>query len=399
MPGKQLSTSRIFTQHLPLPRLFQLVVFSAVILLLGGGVTLFWNVQHETRTGRAAGDVSVVGPPTVSATTIDTIFTRLGSPMAGTGKVVEQASRQTNIDDAFALGVWWTETNDGAAGVGLADHNPGSVRGSVGYPSAYDGYTIYPSYSAAIIYWFNLLHNGYVNGRGLSTVYGIARPYVGTTSYPLWASKVINLMWQYRGEAPPPPAVTPTPRPTVNPVTVAANRLRQAKGITAGQSLSDGSSSSNITLSASGQTQEAVPYPAAQSTNSSSLPLTTEIAIILCGLLAAIAIAVYALRLKIETPRPELSSVQTTTTATWNGLISSSMPAPSTEDLPPLPTPIPSLSSPSRHTDALPRRLTLLPLPSEPEMPVTTDPGTLVTTQAPSTGLLSTYGQNNRNSS
>src|SRR5258708_19326536 len=41
-------------------------------------------------------------------------------------------SRQYQIDDAFALSVWWTETNDGAAGVGLADRNPGSVRGSVG---------------------------------------------------------------------------------------------------------------------------------------------------------------------------------------------------------------------------------------------------------------------------
>ena len=100
------------------------------------------------------------------------------------GQVVEQASQQTNIDDAFALAVWWTETNDGAAGVGLADRNPGSVRGSVGYPSAYDGYTIYPSYSAAIVYWFNMLKNMYVN-RGLSTVYLISHPYVGTSSSPL----------------------------------------------------------------------------------------------------------------------------------------------------------------------------------------------------------------------
>ena len=86
--------------------------------------------------------------------------------MAGTGKLVEQTSRQTNIDDAFALAVWWTETNDGAAGVGLADRNPGSVRGSAGYPSAFDGYTIYPSYSAAVGYWFKMIRNNYVN-RGL----------------------------------------------------------------------------------------------------------------------------------------------------------------------------------------------------------------------------------------
>src|SRR5206468_1610449 len=183
--SKQAPTSRISTQHLPSLKLFQLILLSTVILILGGGAALLWNVQHATQTSHAGGDVSVVGPPTLSASTIDAIFARVGSPMLGTGKVVEQASRQTNIDDAFAIGVWWTETNDGAAGVGLANRNPGSVRGSVGYPSAYDGYTIYPSYTAAILYWFNLLRNGYVNGRGLSTVYTIARPYVGTTSYPL----------------------------------------------------------------------------------------------------------------------------------------------------------------------------------------------------------------------
>ena len=129
------------------------------------------------------GDLSVVGEPSLSAVTVDAILKDLGSPMSGMGQVVAQASQHTHIDDAFALAVWWTETNDGAAGVGLADRNPGSVRGSVGYPSAYDGYTIYPSYAAAIVYWFNMLKNMYVN-RGLSTVYLISHPYVrvGTNS-------------------------------------------------------------------------------------------------------------------------------------------------------------------------------------------------------------------------
>ena len=154
------------------------------------------------------GDLSVVGKPSLPAATVDTILKDLGSPMSGTGQVVERASQQTKIDDAFALAVWWTETNDGAAGVGLADRNPGSVRGSVGYPSAYDGYTIYPSYSAAIVYWFNMLKNMYVN-RGLSTVYLISHPYVGTSSSPLWAGKVVALMLKYHGEAPPAPIVVP----------------------------------------------------------------------------------------------------------------------------------------------------------------------------------------------
>jgi hypothetical protein len=122
--------------------------------------------------------------------------------MVGTGQAVEAASRAQNIDDAFALAVWWTETNDGAAGVGLADRNPGSVRGSVGYPSAYDGYTIYPSFSAAVTYWFSMLKKVYID-RGLTTVSAISHPYVGTSTSYLWAGKVIALMQRYRGEAPP----------------------------------------------------------------------------------------------------------------------------------------------------------------------------------------------------
>ena len=186
------------------------VVFIAIVVGLSyhiQGTQLISSVKAASQK-MPDGDLSVVGKPSLPAATVDTILKDLGSPMSGTGQVVEQASQKTNIDDAFALAVWWTETNDGAAGVGLADRNPGSVRGSVGYPSAYDGYTIYPSYSAAIVYWFNMLKNMYIN-RGLSTVYLISHPYVGTSSSPLWAGKVVALMLKYRGEAPPAPIVVP----------------------------------------------------------------------------------------------------------------------------------------------------------------------------------------------
>src|SRR5947209_5159336 len=289
-------------QQRTLQRLFQLFLLITVIILIGGGVALLWTYQQGQQNGRAAGDVSVVGPPTLSATTVDSIFARLGSPMVGTGKVVEQASRQTNVDDAFALGVWWTETNDGGAGVGLAYRNPGSVRGSVGYPSGSLGYTIYPSYTAAISYWFNLLRNGYVN-HGLSTVYTIARPYVGTTSYPLWAGKVINLMYNYRSIAPPPPPVmTPKPKPTVDPAVVAANKARQRKLTQLMQSQSDGSF---VPLPNQGLAQETNTAGSADKRNAKAqqtdiaptLSRTAELALVLFALLTALAIALYSLRL------------------------------------------------------------------------------------------------------
>lgn len=185
---------------------------STLIVLIGGSVTMVWQLN---RTQSSQASTNIVGPPSLPAATVDSILTRMGSPMAGTGKVIEQASRRTNIDDAFALGVWWTETNDGEAGVGLADRNPGSMRGSPAYPAAFDGYTIYPSYAAAITDWFNILRSRYID-QGLTSVYAICHPYVGTSSAPLWAAKVVNLMIRYQGEAPPPTptvAVTPTMPP------------------------------------------------------------------------------------------------------------------------------------------------------------------------------------------
>src|SRR5690348_5926980 len=219
------------------------LLFCIGIVLAAGALALFANMRLRQPAYAARnvprGDLSVVGPPSLPASTVDAIFARLGSPMVGTGKLVEQTSRQVNIDDAFALAVWRTETNDGAAGVGLADRNPGSVRGSIGYPSAYDGYTIYPRYGEAVVYWFHMLQNIYMN-RGLTTVYAISHPYVGTSTSYLWAGKVVALMLRYRGEAPP-------PSPTVSP-TAPARNIHVARPVNTG-STSSKTQSSTATVS------------------------------------------------------------------------------------------------------------------------------------------------------
>jgi hypothetical protein len=188
------------------------VGISLLVVLLGSCLTLLWQSQHVQKG--LADDGIVVGAPSLPAATVDAILQQNGSPMTGTGQVVAQEASQYNVDDAFALAVWYVETSDGAAGVGSADLNPGSVRGSAGYPSASDGYTIYPSYAAGIADWFQLISTRYV-GSGLTSVYTIAPSYVGTSSSGSWAAKVANLMATYRGEAPPTtagPAPTPTPQ-------------------------------------------------------------------------------------------------------------------------------------------------------------------------------------------
>lgn len=214
-------------------RIFRSLILSLTILLIGGGVALLCQWRQGPVPGHASSD-SVIGPPSLPATTVETILRRVGSPMVGTGQAIEAAARAANIDDAFALAVWWTETNDGEAGVGRADRNPGSVRGSIGYPSAYDGYTIYPSYTAAVNYWFPMLKRNYIS-RGLTTVSAIAHPYVGTSTSYLWAGKVAALMNRYRGEAPPPtatPRQVPTPPASLQRVqqSLARKQREQATG-------------------------------------------------------------------------------------------------------------------------------------------------------------------------
>lgn len=275
---------------------------STLIVLVGGSVTLLWQI-HQGQVSRADGS-NIVGPPSLPAATVDSILARMGSPMVGTGKVIEQASRQTNIDDAFALGVWWTETNDGAAGVGSADRNPGSVRGSPGYPSAFDGYTIYPSYAAAVVDWFTILRSRYVN-RGLTSVYTICYPYVGTSSAPLWAGKVVNLMTRYRGEAPPPtPTAAPaTPTPTRPPLST-RNHPSYHPNV---QSVPVPPAA---TSPAQPPKQIAAPQPLAHGRQAAS-PLGKTLPVGLC-LLSALAIGLWGLKVRRSVPvvRPALSSWQ-----------------------------------------------------------------------------------------
>ncbi len=309
------------------------ILFCFVVALIAMAVALlFQNIGAQFFTpvraaplALQAGDLSVVGQPTLPATTVDAIFRRVGSPMAGAGQVVVQASHQANIDDAFALAVWWNETSDGEAGVGLADRNPGGVRGSAGYPSAFDGYTIYPSYSVAIVDWFNLIRSRYVD-RGLSTVYAISHPYVGTSSSPLWAAKVVALMLKYRGEAPPLASPTVAPSPTV-PVSL----QRYYKFITS-QALEDDSSTTS--LAHQGQPNKTSNQSAnATQQTPPALPLAIEYIFVVFALLLALAIAAWAFRLNNRIPAQNVDAPHT------DALFVTALDAniPNTESLPHIP--------------------------------------------------------------
>ncbi|HEX7734465.1 MAG TPA: hypothetical protein VF458_06375 [Ktedonobacteraceae bacterium] len=298
--------------------LLRVVTLSLVILLMGGGIALLYQWHLGTTASQASSD-NVVGPPSLPAANVDAIFRRLGSPMVGTGQAVEAASRAQNIDDAFALAVWWTETNDGAAGVGLADRNPGSVRGSVGYPSAYDGYTIYPSYSAAVTYWFSMLKKVYIN-RGLTTVSAISHPYVGTSTSNLWAGKVITLMQRYRAEAPPPQA-TAVPTHAIPP-----DLKRQGQQLSQDQQQQGTGKSTYYPPVASQSTQNTSASGVIQvlSGNTKTLVVLFDL-----GLALALALGAWVVgRRYSKRPRPALASAPQMTSSVWEQMrVSGQQPA------------------------------------------------------------------------
>lgn len=334
----------------------QLVLLSLVILLVGGGAALLF-VAHQPVQKSLACDSCVVGPPSLPAATVDAIFRQLGSPMAGAGKAVEQAARQANLDDAFALAVWWVETNDGAAGVGLADRNPGSVRGSVGYPSAFDGYTIYPSYADAINYWFPMLNKVYID-RGLTTVYAISHPYVGTSTSDLWAGKVVTYMQRYRAEAPPPTPAPPSPTATIPP-----DMLRHQKQLAASNQIDYSRQVQN-----QGQDQEALALPNTSAPGSTSpLSPVTLNGIVMGALLMAVTLALWAFMLnrKPALPRKHAVAMPDHTSgllqpssfqASFTGAISFQSVSRSTETLVPMQPLLPSYN-----TDTLASTEGLLP--------------------------------------
>lgn len=286
-------------------QLFHALALSLIIALIGGGVALLNQWHQVVVPSHAASSDSVVGPPSLPAATVDSILRHMGSPMTGVGQAVETASRAANIDDAFALAVWWTETNDGAAGVGLADRNPGSVRGSVGYPSAYDGYTIYPSYTAAVNYWFPMLQRVYI-ARGLTTVSAISHPYVGTSTSYLWAGKVIALMQRYRGEAPPPSQATATTVPATP--TISASMLRVEKTLKQrAEEQSQAASTSSVVT-----TQQRQSTPQTALTPAPGLSTRTQQMLVLFNLLLAFALGALAWSMSrryAARPRPVVQPV------------------------------------------------------------------------------------------
>jgi hypothetical protein len=128
--------------------------------------------------------VGVHGAPSLSAAFLDQVLSTDHSPAAGSGSAVYQLSQTYGIDDAFALGFFWNESNFGRAGEARITHSPGNLRCLAGVPcvdSDRGGYAWFPTWSAGFAAWFQLIAGPLYVGAGLVTVPQIVHRYAPTS--------------------------------------------------------------------------------------------------------------------------------------------------------------------------------------------------------------------------
>jgi hypothetical protein len=141
---------------------------------------------------------SVLGSPSLSVDFINQILALAGSPAAGTGQALYDLSRESGIDDAYALAVFEKESSFGKYGAAFENHALGNIV-CAGYPTCNGRFRSYSSWSAGYADFYRLITTEYV-ARGLSTVETITPVYAPSSENDtgLYISQVRQSMLAFR---------------------------------------------------------------------------------------------------------------------------------------------------------------------------------------------------------
>ena len=118
---------------------------------------------------------SVLGSPSLSADFINQMLALAGSPAAGTGQALYDLSKESGVDDAYALAVFEKESSFGKYGAAFENHALGNIV-CAGYPTCNGRFRSYSSWSAGYADFYRWIMTEYV-ARGLSTVETITPVY------------------------------------------------------------------------------------------------------------------------------------------------------------------------------------------------------------------------------
>ena len=147
---------------------------------------------------KPASGTSVLGGPSLSPDLINQVLSVAGSPAAGTGQSLYDLSRESGMDDAYALAVFEKESSFGKYGAGFENHALGNIV-CAGYPTCNGRFRWYPSWQDGYQDFYRLIRQEYV-ARGLSTVETITPVYAPPSENDtgLYISQVCQSMLAFR---------------------------------------------------------------------------------------------------------------------------------------------------------------------------------------------------------
>ena len=147
----------------------RLLPFPLLLALLLGTLPLLFGPSQVTAATCSSAKTSgasslIVHSPTLSLETVTWELAQRNSPLSpDDARFLLQESKQTDIDDAFALAVWAAETQDGREAV-PGTHNIGNITAAHGVSWADHIFAVYPTWQVGIAAWFRLITQLYVPG-------------------------------------------------------------------------------------------------------------------------------------------------------------------------------------------------------------------------------------------
>ncbi len=148
--------------------------------------------SHSVFPNSVSASHRVQGPPTVTASFINRVLARAGSPAQGIGQVMVQEGIKYGIDPVYALAFFHHESSFGLAGVARSTHSIGNIRCTQGYScDPTGGYRSYSSYTLALDDWY-LLIKVYI-AHGLNTVETIIPVYAPNADNNNEAAYIANV--------------------------------------------------------------------------------------------------------------------------------------------------------------------------------------------------------------
>lgn len=152
------------------------------------------NARHpQSSSAPAQFAQSVVGSPSLSASQIDKILCNAGSPACGTGTDLYTLGVQSNVDPAFALAVFWNESNFGKAGEAAYSHSLGNLR-CIPNAACVHGYAWFNSWQDSYRAFYALISGPIYAGAGLTTPESILPVYApsGDNNDPQHYAQVVE---------------------------------------------------------------------------------------------------------------------------------------------------------------------------------------------------------------